>query len=143
MYILRCDLEVALIARRADHHFAPLHVSGEDGAEQDDGDDGDARQILGPSQPVGEAVAGFAPGQLEGDLERHRRDGIADVVDGVGQQGDAARGEHHDQLQRRRDRQNDERPLDRPDAPRRLGTRPTPLDAPARSSPTASSSPPT
>src|SRR5215212_1226758 len=50
-----------------------------------------------PAQPVGEAVGGLAAREHEGDPQRHRGDRVADVVDGVGQEGHAARGQDDEQ----------------------------------------------
>ena len=76
-----------------------------------------AGQVLDPAEPVGERRGGLAPREHEGDPQRDGRGGIADVVDGVGEQRDAAGQHDDDDLQAGGDRQDDERPFDRPDAP--------------------------
>ena len=90
--------------------------AGDDRAEQDDANDDDPGQVLDPAEAVGEARRRRAARQRERDPERDRGAGIAEVVDRVGEERDAARENHDDKLQRRRDRQDDERPFDRPDA---------------------------
>ena len=60
--------------------------------------------------------ARLAPREGKGDPQRDRRAGIGDVVDGVGQQGDAAGEDHHGDLHGSGDGQDDEGPLYGPDA---------------------------
>ena len=55
----------------------------------------DAGEILDPPVAVGEGSGGLAPGQHEGDPERNGSGGVADIVDGVGKQRDAARDDDH------------------------------------------------
>ena len=72
-------------------------VAGNDGAEQDDEDDQDAGQILDPPVAVGEARARLAAAPARKAIHSGIAVvGVANVVDGIGQQRDAARGEHHD-----------------------------------------------
>ena len=57
---------------------------------EDDQDDDDAGQVLHPAEAIGEGLGRLAAGQHEGDPQRDGRRGIADVVDGVGEQRDAS-----------------------------------------------------
>ena len=59
-------------------------------AERDHGHHEEAGQVLGPTVAIGVATVGGAAADDEGDPERHRGQGIAEVVDGVGQQGGRA-----------------------------------------------------
>src|SRR5262249_18935597 len=60
-------------------------VSSNDAAEQDDEDDQHAREVLNPAKAIIERPGGWTAHKLEGDPQRDRRGGIADVVDRVGQ----------------------------------------------------------
>src|SRR5215213_6688443 len=97
----------------------PVHgfIAGDEGAEENNEDDGDAREILDPAKTVGEGRRGLPAGQHKGDPERDRRRGIGEIMNRIGEERDAARDRNHDDLQGGRDRKDDERPFDRPDAP--------------------------
>src|SRR5215204_2209091 len=103
----------------------PVHgfIAGDEGAEENDEDDGDAREILDPAKTVGEGRGGLPSGQHKGDPERDRRRGIGEIMNRIGEERDAARDRNHDDLQGGRDRKDDERPLDRPNAPFRRRNR--------------------
>src|SRR6266446_2707167 len=66
-----------------------------DRAQQDDADNRHAGQILDPPESIGEARAWLTASKAKGDPERHRGHRIADIVDGVGKERDAA-GDDHD-----------------------------------------------
>ena len=83
-------------------------------AEQDGQHDGQSGEVFHPAVPIVKTPVGWPPGEKEGDAQRDSRRGVAEVVDGVGQQGHAVRQEHDHQLDRRGDEQAQERPLDRP-----------------------------
>ena len=68
-------------------------VAGDDRAEQDDQHDEDAGQVLDPAIAIGKAPRRLAPRQHERDPKRDRGRRVANVVDGVGQQRHAARGD--------------------------------------------------
>ena len=91
-------------------------VARHDRAEQDDENDNDAGEVFDPAEPIGECPGRLAPRQHEGDPERDCSRCVADIVDRVGEQRHASRKSHDADLQQRRDRQDDERPFDRPDA---------------------------
>src|SRR2546427_766700 len=80
-----------------------------------------ARQVFHPTEAVGEPGTASTPGEQKGHPQGHRRRRIADVVDGIGEQRDAARQQDDDQLQSSRHTKDHERPLDGPDAARRRG----------------------
>ena len=73
-------------------------------------------KILDLAETVSEGLARFAPRQDESDPKGDRGGRIADIVDRVGKQRDAVGRDNNDHLQRSSDRQDHERPLDRPDA---------------------------
>lgn len=75
-------------------------------------------QVLDPSVAVSETRARLAARQAESDPKRHGCHRVTDVVNGVGEQRDATRDKDRGQLQPCRDRQDDKRPLYRPDAAR-------------------------
>jgi len=87
-------------------------------AEGDRQDDGDAGQILDPAVAVGKPRAGLPAGQRERHPQRQGGGRVAEVVDGVGQQGDAAREPHDHHLDQRGREQAGEGPLEGPDASR-------------------------
>src|SRR5215210_5129113 len=91
-------------------------VSGNHRAEEDDEDDEHPGQVFHPTVPEREAPADTQTGEREGDPERYGSSRISEVVDGVGEQGHAAREQHHGELQEGRRHQPHERPLDGPDA---------------------------
>lgn len=98
-------------------------IARHDRAEQDDENDNDTGEVFDPAEPIGECPGRLPPRQHEGDPQRDRSRCVTDIVDCVGKQRHAS-GEHHDaDLQQRRDRQNHERPFDRPDAPVGRGDR--------------------
>ena len=97
--------------------------AGDEGAEEDDADDGGACEILDPAHAMGEAEARLPSGEDEGDPQRNRGGRVADIVDRVGEQRHAPGELDDDDLQDRGRQQQDERPLDGPDAPRRRGDR--------------------
>src|SRR5215218_2772387 len=73
-------------------------VSGNDGAEEDDEDDEYTSQVLDPPVAEGEAPAGAQTRQREGDPQGYGRGRVAEAVDGVREQGHAAREQHHNNL---------------------------------------------
>ena len=83
---------------------------------QDQADDRHAGQVLHPAKAIGELVAGLPPREHKGDPERDGRGGIADVVNRIGQERHTAGDEDDEDLEDRRAGQNDEGPLDGPDA---------------------------
>ena len=92
-------------------------VAGDQCAEQDDQHDDDPGEVLHPPVAVSEGCGRLAPRQQESDPQRDGGRRIADIVDGVGKQRDAARDGNDRHLKGRRDRQQDERPFDGEDAP--------------------------
>jgi hypothetical protein len=62
-------------------------IAGDAGAGEDRQDDGEAGDALG-----------LGASQREGDRQRDRGGGVAEVVDEIGEQGDAARGDEDEQL---------------------------------------------
>jgi hypothetical protein len=66
-------------------------VAGDRGAEEDEGDDDHAGEILGTTIAIGKAPRRRPAGQQKCYPQRQRRGRIADVVDRVRQQRDAAR----------------------------------------------------
>ena len=68
-------------------------------AEDNRQDDGEPREVFDTAEPVGKATAGRAARQPERNAEWDRGRGIAEVVDGVRQQGDAACDQDDRQLQ--------------------------------------------
>ena len=103
----------------------PLHglPARDTGGKQDQSHDGQPRQIFGAAKAIGEGAAGFAAGEHEGEPQGDCRHCIAEVVDGVGQQRDAARKRHDGRLNQGSDEQHREGPFDGPDAPRGGGNR--------------------
>lgn len=93
-------------------------VAGDQRAEQNQADDDHAGKVLDAAEAIGETRRRLAPGEGEGDPERDGGGRIADIVDGVGEQGHAAAQQDNDDLQNRGDGEDGERPLDRPDAAR-------------------------
>src|SRR5215217_2368659 len=96
--------------------YEPLHglVSGNHRAEEDDEDYDHPGQVLYSPVPEREAPADTQTGERERNPERYGGSRISEVVDGVGEQGDTAREQHHDELQEGRRHQPHERPLDGP-----------------------------
>jgi hypothetical protein len=90
-------------------------IASDERTEQDNRDDHDAGQILDAPESVGEARAGFAPREQKRDPERHSGGRITDIVDRIREQRHAARQQDNDELQGRRDAEDNERPLDGPD----------------------------
>ena len=76
-------------------------VAGDAGADEDGEYDGEAGPALGARAAQG-----------EGDRERDRGGGVAEVVDEVGEQGDAAGGDEDEQLGDRGGAEDDEREPD-------------------------------
>jgi len=99
-----------------DYKLVDRFVPGNQRAGEDDGDDRHSRQILDTAETIGEAPARPATSEGEGDPERYRRSRVAEIVDRVGEERDAAGKPDHEQLQNRRDREDREGPFDRPDA---------------------------
>src|SRR5215208_8049726 len=98
-------------------------ITGNHSAKQDDKHNDHTGQILHATVTEGEAAACPKAGEGEGDPERYCCGRIAEVVDSVREQRDAAGEEDHDYLQERRDHQCCEGPLHRPDAALRGGYR--------------------
>ena len=74
-------------------------VSGDDGAAENREHHDDSRQVLDAAIAEREAGARPLAGEHEGDGERDRGGRIGEVMDRIGEQRDAAGGEHHEQLQ--------------------------------------------
>ncbi len=73
---------------------------GNQGADQDDPDDGDARQVLGPPVPEGVASIGRAPADEEGEAQWNRRQSVGEVVNRVGEEAGRATAQRDDELNR-------------------------------------------
>ena len=91
-------------------------ISSDQGTQKNDQDDSKAREVLDPAVAIGEGLRRLPAGKHKGDPERYGRTGIGDVVDGVGEERHAVGDEYDDKLQSRRNREDHERPLDRPNA---------------------------
>jgi hypothetical protein len=74
-------------------------VTRNDGAEKDDENDEEPGDVLDAAQSIGESLGRLASCQIECDPQGYGRRGISDIVDGIGEKSDAARCEHHDELQ--------------------------------------------
>ena len=85
-------------------------------AKADGDDDKDAGHVFGTRKAEIVAPVGAAPRQIEGDEQRNRVEAVADVVDGVAQQGHAAAEEDDKDLQDRRKRQQPQCNPDRANA---------------------------
>src|SRR5204862_300883 len=83
--------------------------------------DDDAGEVFHAPIAVGETLAWLSTRQRECGPKRHRGRRVAEVVNRVGEETYAPRKPGDTDLDRRRDRQGDERPLDRPDAAFRRG----------------------
>src|SRR5438552_8269987 len=83
-------------------------VACHDGAEKNDENDQDSGEIFNATQAIGECLAGFAAGQHERYPQWDGGGRVADIVDGVGQQGHASGAEHDYELKCRCNGQNDE-----------------------------------
>ena len=73
-------------------------VGGEDRRRGDHQEDEQPGEVLGAAVAEGVAAGRGASADGEGDPERDRGEGIAEVVDRVGEQGDRARDEHDGEL---------------------------------------------
>ena len=105
-------------------------IASDQRAYQDDDDNEDAREVFHAAVAVGEGPRRLPSREHESDPERNRGRCVANVVDRIGKQCDAARNRYHGNLQRGGDRQNDERPFDREDAP--VGCRDCRINKPVR-----------
>ena len=59
---------------------------GDDRGERDHRDDEQPGEVFGPPEPVGIATGRGPPGQRERDPQRNGREGVGEVVHGVGEQ---------------------------------------------------------
>ncbi len=83
---------------------------------RDHDDDEHPGEVLRAAVAVGVAARGRPSAEYEGDPQRDGGQGVGEVVDGVGEQGHRAGGEHDQGLRGRRDEERDQADLDRPDA---------------------------
>ena len=91
------------------------NITGNDRGDQDHQNDKDTGKILDPAVPVREPLGRFPPGKQECEEERDRRECIAEVMDGVGEQCNTTGIIDDDYLEDCGDEQTDKGPLDRPD----------------------------
>jgi hypothetical protein len=98
--------------------YKPLYslVAGNEGREQDDEHNDHPRQVFDPPIAIREAPARTEACEREGDPKWHSGRRVAEVVDGIRQEGDAAGEDDHSELQEGGHEQGDERPLHGPDA---------------------------
>jgi hypothetical protein len=89
---------------------------GDAGRQGDHGHDEDAGQVLGAAVAVRVTPVGGPAPEPERDAERHRGEGVGEVVDGVGQQGHRAGQRDHDDLEHRGDAEAAEADDQRPHA---------------------------
>jgi hypothetical protein len=89
--------------------------AGNDGGERHDGDDEEPGQVFGPAEAIGVTPGHGPAGEDERDPQRHRCQGIGEVVDGVGEQRYRTADEHHCELKDRGAEQHEKADLDRPD----------------------------
>ncbi len=103
----------------------PAHglVAGQQSGEGDHDEYEQTGEVLGPTQPVGVALAGRSTAQDERDPQRDRGERIGEVVDRVGGQGDRPGKPDDDQLKDRGEAEDHQADLDRPDALRAGGER--------------------
>ena len=83
-------------------------VTRDDRAGENSKHHGDTRQIFHSTVAIGESLAGFALTQDESDPQRNGRAGVAEIVNRICQQGDAAGKINDHQLQRGGHHQPDE-----------------------------------
>ena len=76
----------------------------------------EAREVLGPAISIGVPAIGCPSPDDEGDPQRHRCQGVAEVVDGVRKQRRRAGLEDDEQLQDGREHERQQRDLDGEDA---------------------------
>ncbi len=91
--------------------------AGDERREGDHDQHEEPREVLRASVAEGVAPGGRPRADDEGDPQRDGRQGIAEVVDGIGEERYRAREDDHHELEGRRDPERDERELERADAP--------------------------
>ncbi len=89
---------------------------GDQRGDRDGGEHEQTGQVLHSTESVRVAPGGGASAHREGDPQRHRGQGIGEVVHGVGEQGHRTGQRHDDHLRQRGDAEHDQADLDGADA---------------------------
>ena len=91
-------------------------VRGQSGRQGDESDDRQSRYVLGFPESVGETLRGRPAPQTEGHPERQGGQSIRSVVEGVAEKSNRTADHNHQGLDTGREKQDDERDGDRPNA---------------------------